>query len=191
MDGASRQMGVGIGLQLKALTRERIEQAIRLDFTTSNNEVEYEAILAGIDLVIFVSSEKIIIQSDSQLVVGQVNGEYKTRDQRMTKYVCLVKLLLESFVAWKLEHIPRGSNEKANALVAVATSLPTKETVLLPVYYQPESLITVNQVNKIEQAYPSWMTPIVCYLSLGELLDIRVEAHKIQVHVARFSLVIK
>ena len=64
-----------------------------------NNEAEYEAYLAGIDLVIFVSSEKIIIQSDSQLVVGQVNGEYKTRDQRMAKYVCLVKLRLESIAA--------------------------------------------------------------------------------------------
>ena len=32
----------------------------------------------------------------------------------MTKYVCLVKLRLESFMAWKLEHIPRGSNEKAD-----------------------------------------------------------------------------
>ena len=80
-------------------------------------------------------SEKIIIQSDSQLVVGQVNREYETRDQCMAKYVCLVKLQLESFVAWKLKHILRGSNKKANALVAIAASLPTKGTVLLHVYY--------------------------------------------------------
>ena len=65
MNGTSRQTGADVGLQLKAQTRERIEQAIWLDFPTSNNEVEYEAILAGIDLAIFVSSEKIIIQSDS------------------------------------------------------------------------------------------------------------------------------
>ena len=82
-------------------------------------------------------------------------------------------------MAWKLEHILRGSNEKADALVAVAASLPTKEIVLLPVYYQPESLITVKWVNKIKEAYPSWMTPIVRYLSLGELPDSRVESHKI------------
>ena len=60
------------------------------------------------------------------------------RDQAKNKYVCLVKLRLESFVPWKLGHIPRGSNEKADALAAVVASLPTKETVLLPVYYQPE-----------------------------------------------------
>ena len=56
MDGAFRQTGVGVVLQLKALTGERIEQAIRLDFPMSNNEVEYEAILAGIDLATSVSS---------------------------------------------------------------------------------------------------------------------------------------
>ena len=154
MDGASRQRGAGVGLQLKALIEERIEQVILLDFPASNNEVEYEAILAGIDLAISIPSEKIIIQSDSQLMVGQVNEEYETWDQRMAKYVCLVKLRLESFTTWKLEHIPRGSNEKADALVVVAASLPTKETMLLPFYYQPESLIAANRVNEIEEACP-------------------------------------
>ena len=99
----------------------------------------------------------------------------------MAKYVCLVKLRLESFAAWKLEHIPRGSNEKADALATVAASLPTKETMLLLVYYKPESSITANRVNEIEEACPSWMTLKVRYLSSGELLDSRVEAHKIKV----------
>ena len=99
MDGASRQMGVGLELQLKAPTGEIIEQAIRLDFPASNNKAEYKAIIAGINFAMFVSLEKIIMRRDSQLVVGQVNGEYETRDQRMTKYVSLVTLRLGNFVA--------------------------------------------------------------------------------------------
>ena len=71
-------MSVGVGLQLKAPTGERVEHAIQLDFLASNNETEYEAILAGIDLAQSLSSEKLLIRSDSQLVVGQVNGEYET-----------------------------------------------------------------------------------------------------------------
>ena len=82
-------------------------------------------------------------------------------------------------MARKLEHISRGSNEKENALAVVATSLPTKETVLLPVYYQSESLIAANRVNDIEDTCPSWMTPIARYLSSGELPDSMVGAHKI------------
>ena len=79
MDGASHQTGAGVGLQLKAPTRERIEQAIWLGFLASNNETKYEAILARVDLTKSVSSEKLIIRNASQLVVGHVNGEYRLK----------------------------------------------------------------------------------------------------------------
>ena len=78
MDNASHQTRSESGFQLKAPTGEKIEQAIWLNFPVSNNETEYEAILAGIDLAQSVSSEKFIICSDSQLVVGQINEEYET-----------------------------------------------------------------------------------------------------------------
>ena len=65
MDGASLQIGARVGLQLKAPTGERVEHAIRLDFPVSNNETEYEAILAEIDLSQLVSSEKLLIRSNS------------------------------------------------------------------------------------------------------------------------------
>ena len=120
----SRQTGVGIGLQLKSPSGAKIEQAIRLGFSALNNESEYEAIIARIELAAALSTDKLIIQSDSQLLVGQVNTEYESRDPRMAKYVTLVKQRLGSFSAFKLEHISRDCNEKADALAAVAASLP-------------------------------------------------------------------
>ena len=128
-----------------------------------------------------MSSEKIIIRSDSQLVVRQVDGEYETRDQHMIKYVSLINLRLGSFVAWRLEHVPRSSHGKPDTLAIVVASLPIKKTVLLLIYYQLESSITTNRVNEINETGPSWMTPIARYLSSGELPDNRTEAHKIQV----------
>ena len=62
----------------------------------------------------------------------------------MAKYVSLINLRLGNFTAWQLEHVPRSSNEKANALAAVAASLPIKETVLLAVYCQSKSSITTR-----------------------------------------------
>ena len=107
----------------------------------------------------------------------------------MAKYVSLINLLLGSFEAWQLEHVPRNYNEKSDALAVVVASLPIKEIVLLPVYYQPKSSITTNWVNEVDETDPSWMTPVVRYLSLWELSDNRAEAHKIQVQAARFSLI--
>ena len=181
VDGASRQKGAGVGLQLKALTRERVVQAIRLEFPASNNETEYEAILAGIDLAQSVSSEKLLIRSDSQLVVGQVNGEYEMQDQRMTRYMGLVKQQLGSFVTWKFEHIPRDSNEKANALEAVGTSVLIKETVFLPIYYQLTLSIATDRVSQIYKIDPSWLTSILHCLSSEEIPNNRAKAHKVQV----------
>ena len=57
------------------------------------------------------------------------------QDQRMARYMGLVKQQLGNFVAWKLEHIPRDSNERADALAAVAVSIPIKETIFLLIYY--------------------------------------------------------
>ena len=76
VDGASRQSGVGIGLQLTSPTGERIEQAVRLGFSASNNESEYEAMIAGLKLALVVGANSLLIRSDSQLVVGQVNAEF-------------------------------------------------------------------------------------------------------------------
>ena len=76
----------------------------------------------------------------------------------MTKYVSLINLRLGIFVAWRLEHVPRSFNEKADALAFIVASLLIKEIVLIPVYYQPESSITTNQENEIDETGPSWMT---------------------------------
>ena len=70
VDKASRKIGASIGLQLKSPGGDKIKQAIRLGFNASNNESECQAILVGIELAAALSTDKLIIQSDSQLVVG-------------------------------------------------------------------------------------------------------------------------
>ena len=147
VDGASRQSGAGIGLQLTSPTGERIEQAVRLGFDTSNNESEYEAMIARVGLTLAMGANNLLIRSDSQLVVGQVNAEFESREPRMEKYASLVKQRLSTLSAWKLEHVPRDSNERVDALAVVAASLPIKETIYLPIYYQPGSSILHTQVS--------------------------------------------
>ncbi|RVW53984.1 hypothetical protein CK203_072909 [Vitis vinifera] len=83
VDGASRSSGSGVGLLLQSPTGEHLEQAIRLGFSASNNEAEYEAILSGLDLALALSVSKLRIFSDSQLVVKHVQEEYEAKDARM------------------------------------------------------------------------------------------------------------
>ena len=65
----------------------------------------------------------------------------------MAKYVTLVKQRLDGFSTWKLKHVPRKSNEKADALAVVAASLLITETIFLPMYYQPDSSISTIRVS--------------------------------------------
>ena len=189
VDGASRQTGVGISLQLKSPTGERIEQAIRLGFNTSNNESKYEALLSRIELAAVVSADKLLIQSYSQLVISQVNEDFESWDPRMEKYVSRLKQRLGSFSIWKLEHIPRDCNEKADALAMVAASLPIAETIFLPIYYQSFSSISPAPISQVEEVLLSWMDPIICYIDTGELPNEKDKAHKVRVQLARFSLI--
>ena len=60
-----------------------IEKSLRLGFSATNNEAEYEALLVGIIIVQKMSEKTMEVFSDSRLVVGQVRGELEARDPRM------------------------------------------------------------------------------------------------------------
>ena len=105
----------------------------------------------------------------------------------MAKYVTLAKQRLTGFSTWKLKHVPKDSNEKADALVVVAASLPITKTIFLPIYYQLDSSIATIRVSQVGETSPSWMDPITQYINMGELLNKKDKAQKIQVQSARFS----
>ena len=67
----------------------------------------------------------------------------------------------KSFPAPPKSDFSQKNRPKSAIFCSMVASLPIKEMVLLPVYYQPELSITANRVNEIDEACPSWMTPIV------------------------------
>ena len=71
--------------------RDKIECMIRLDFPMTNNEAEYEALVARLDLVKAAGAENMIIHCDSQVIMSQINGDYECRNERMKKYLEEVK----------------------------------------------------------------------------------------------------
>ena len=107
----------------------------------------------------------------------------------MEKYVSRIKQRLGIFSVWKLEHVPRDCNDKADALVAVVASLLITETIFMSIYYHPFSSITPSQVSQVEEILPSWMDPIIHYISTRELPSDNDKAHKVQVQLARFFLI--
>ena len=72
-----------MGLVLISPKRITIEKSLRLRFSATNNEVEYEALLVGMTMVQRMGGKAVEIFSDSRLVVGKISEELETRDVRM------------------------------------------------------------------------------------------------------------
>ena len=83
-DGSSnRQAGGGGGVVLLSPEGDVVECMVRLDFPTTNNETEYEALIASLDLTRAVGATSVVIYCDSQVITNQVNGDYKCKVKRM------------------------------------------------------------------------------------------------------------
>ena len=75
VDGAANQRGSGVGLVLVSPEKITIEKSLRLVFSATNNETEYEALLMGMMMVQKMGGKMVKVFSDSKLIVGQVRGE--------------------------------------------------------------------------------------------------------------------
>ena len=82
-------------MRLVLISHEKIviEKSLRLDFSATNNEAKYEALLVGMTMVQKMGGKAVEIFSDSRLVVGQVRGELEARDLRMQEYLNQVRHL--------------------------------------------------------------------------------------------------
>ena len=99
-----------------------IEQALRFAFKASNNQAEYEALIAGMLLAKEMGAQNLLVKSNSQLITGQVSGEFQAKDPQMAAYLKYVQLLRGAFNALELIHVPREQNGRAYLLAKLASS---------------------------------------------------------------------
>ena len=87
VDGASNAQGSGAGLILTSPEGINIEYALRFGFQASNNEAEYEAVIASLNLAHSLEVDQLEVCSDSQLVVRQIEDTYEAKSERMILYL--------------------------------------------------------------------------------------------------------
>ena len=102
MDGLSNEGGSGAGLILISPEGHRMHSTLRFDFQASNNETEYETLIAILQLAKEMKVESLEIYSDSQLVVCQITNEYKVRGGKMANDLQKAKDLLSAFSSFKI-----------------------------------------------------------------------------------------
>ena len=144
VDGAANAQGSGARLILTSPDVIDTEYALRFGFQTSNNEAEYEAVIAGLNLAHFMEADQLEVSSDSQLVVKQIEDSYDARGEKMILYLKKVREFLKKFIRVQVKHVPRAENSRANALAKLATTSQEDLGRLIPIEHLPEPSVSVD-----------------------------------------------
>ncbi|XP_074352052.1 uncharacterized protein LOC141691211 [Apium graveolens] len=166
-----------------------IEYALKLDFPTTNNEAEYEALIAGLGMARAVRAKNLKVCRDSRLVVAQVNGEFEVNNDTMAKYLRVVKGILIQFGEWYAEHIPREDNTMVDPLSKFALS--EIKNYSRSIYFQVLKTPAIHVINLIVPIGVAsyWINPIKTHLETRWLPDDAQEARKLSVRALRYSLI--
>ena len=187
-DGSSNRQAGGVGIVLQSPEGDTVECMVRFDFPATNNESEYEALIAGLDLAKAAGAASVVIYCDSQVVANQVNGDYECKGERMKRYLDQVRARIDDLEA-KIIQIPRGENEHADHLAKAASA----EHMIIPgnvlSFVQLSLLIDSGDMQEIGSE-SNWTIPIVSYLKNGVLPDGKEATRKLKVQAARFVLLI-
>ncbi|XP_022030562.1 uncharacterized protein LOC110931477 [Helianthus annuus] len=123
---------------------------------TTNNEAEYEALIAGLKLAKEMKVQKLQVFTELLLVSSQVNDCYVAKEPNMKRYKEKSKELINTFQTCTVKQILRSQNKKADALSKL-TSLTFAH-------------LTKKVQDVITEESPNWITPIKKFLKDSEIL---------------------
>ncbi|GJS93624.1 reverse transcriptase domain-containing protein [Tanacetum coccineum] len=189
-DGSSCVDGCGAGVILTDPEGVEFTYALRFQFETTNNEAEYEALIAGLRIAEKMGVKNLEVNVDSKLVANQVNGTYIAKETDMIKYLEKVKALTSTFRAFSIKQVPRSKNKKADALSKMAsTSFAHLSKQVLVEELKEKSVNEREVLAVVEEEGDTWMTPIHEYLTDETLPAERKKARAIKRKSQRFAII--
>lgn len=106
-----------IGVIIKEEKGKLIQKEGRFLGRTTNNQAEYQAVIEGLRMARHLGTDEIEVFLDSQLVVRQLQGEYRVKDKTLQALLLQAKNLVKTFKKVKFTHIGREENREADKLV--------------------------------------------------------------------------
>ncbi|KAK1441334.1 hypothetical protein QVD17_07181 [Tagetes erecta] len=181
-DGASNVRGTGLGILLKSPQGDIIPQSISCEFQATNNEAEYEALIAGLHLAKDMGIRYLQVFVDSLLITNHFNGSYAVKGERLSQYLEIVKKLSRDFVDFKIMQVPREENTEADALANLASSMKIPEGMTIAIIHILEPATqqegyevrstSENRDQRIQDPSEdkvSWTVPIRDYIQHGTI----------------------
>ncbi|XP_070057904.1 uncharacterized protein [Nicotiana tomentosiformis] len=187
-DGALNVKGSRLGIVLKTPTGNVVRQYIRTVKLT-NNEAEYEAMIAGLELAKSLGDEVVEAKCDSLIVVNQINGTFIVKEERMRRYLDKLQVTLHRFKEWTLQHVPQDQNSEADALANLRSSVDDDEFSSGTVVQHMKSVVDEGHA-KINSTSLTWdrRNKYIDYFKTRKLPSDPKESRALSTKAARFSL---
>jgi len=121
-DGASRGNPgpAGIGVLLCDPDGNTVAEVAEHIGIVTSNVAEYKALIRGLEEALFRGITRLNVCLDSQLLVRQLNGQYRVRAPHLAKLHRRVMHLIRQFEQVEVHHLPRGANLRADRLASKA-----------------------------------------------------------------------
>lgn len=122
IDGASlgNPGKAGAGVVIRNGQGEILEKFGRYLGQTTNNVAEYKSLILALEKALFYHAERVVILSDSLLLVKQMCGEYKVKDNKLRELYMQANSLLPGLKSYTIRHVPREENQEADRLASKA-----------------------------------------------------------------------
>jgi ribonuclease HI len=132
VDGAARGNPgeAGCGAAIVDENGTLVKELSRYLGRATNNVAEYQGLLLGLEALLQLGRKRIRVQMDSQLLVRQLNGEYRVKDEKLKALFEKAVRLLRGFERYRILHVPRESNKLADGLANQAIDDAIKKSSL-------------------------------------------------------------
>jgi ribonuclease HI len=121
-DGASsgNPGDAGIGIVISIPSQNKTLQISEYIGVTTNNVAEYTALIKGLETAKTLGTDRIRVFLDSELIVRQINGQYRVRNRGLLPLWTKARSLLQTFKEYNIIHIERKENREADRLAKAA-----------------------------------------------------------------------
>nr|KYP33134.1 Retrovirus-related Pol polyprotein from transposon opus [Cajanus cajan] len=189
VDGSSNSKGGGACIILEGPNQVALEQSLEFEFKVTNNQAEYEALLAGLRLGRDLGARRVNCNSDSKLMVEQLSGTYQAKDTMLQRYFHAASHQISTFDKFTIKHVPREQNARADLLSKLAnTKRPGQHrTIIQETLHSPSLDDKIISLSDNEDL--GWMTNIWKYLKEGVLPEDKNKARKVRMRAAKFVII--
>jgi hypothetical protein len=162
-----------------------------LDFSCTNNIVEYEAILLGLRKLKAMGIRMAVHKSDSQVITGHVDKSRRARDPKLEKYLDTVRRLEASFEGFSVKKYSKRTNEHSNLLAkSAAHGLPLPSEVFFETIKAPSVELMERAVLTVLLAHSEdWRTEIVYFLQGNCLSDDEVYNKRMEARTRPYVII--